>query len=84
MDVEITPEAMIDYEWWKKIDKKKYERINKLINSIKNDPFKGIGKPEPLKYEYHGCWSRRVDKSNRLVYTVDSNTITILSCRYHY
>ena len=65
-------------------DKKTLKRINKLINDVKRSPFEGIGKPEPLKENLSGFWSRRIDDTNRLVYIVDEQAITIISCRYHY
>ena len=80
-----TDEAWNDYIYWQSQDKKTLKRINKLIADIKrDDPFKGIGKPEPLKENLSGFWSRRVDDVNRLVYAVDIQFITIISCRYHY
>lgn len=65
-------------------DKKILKRINKLINDVKRSPFEGIGKPEPLKENLSGFWSRRIDDTNRLVYIVDDQAITIISCLYHY
>ncbi|MEL6440886.1 MAG: Txe/YoeB family addiction module toxin [Cyanobacteria bacterium J06621_8] len=65
-------------------DKKTLKRINKLIKATKSSPFQGIGKPEPLKENLSGFWSRRIDDTNRLVYAVDDNYLTIISCRYHY
>ncbi len=79
-----TDEAWENYLYWQTQDKKTLKRINKLINDVKRSPFEGIGKPEPLKENLAGFWSRRIDDTNRLVYTVDDQTITILSCRYHY
>ena len=55
-----------------------------LIKNAQRDPFAGIGKPEPLKGNLSGCWSRRIDETNRLVYQVDADGLTIISCRYHY
>lgn len=72
-----------DYIYWQTQDKKTL-KINILINDIKRSPFEGIGKPEPLKENLSGFWSHRIDDTNRLVYTVDDTTITIISCRYHY
>lgn len=77
-------EAWEDYVYWQTQDKKTLKRINKLIDAVKRDPFKGIGDPEPLKQNLSGFWSRRIDHTNRLVYRVDDETITIISCRYHY
>ena len=79
-----TDEAWNDYVYWQSQDKKTLKRINKLINDAKRSPFEGIGKPEPLKENLSGFWSRRIDDTNRLVYAVDNSAITIISCRYHY
>jgi toxin YoeB len=79
-----TDEAWDDYVYWQTQDKKTLKRINKLIKSTKTTPFEGIGKPEPLKENLSGFWSRRIDDTNRLVYAVDDNYLTIISCRYHY
>jgi len=79
-----TDDAWADYEYWQGQDKKNLKRINKLITDTKRSPFEGIGKPEPLKENLSGFWSRRVDESNRLVYAVNDSHITVISCRYHY
>ena len=79
-----TDEAWSDYVYWQSQDKKTLKRINKLINDAKRSPFEGIGKPEPLKENLSGFWSRRIDDTNRLVYAVGNSAITIISCRYHY
>ncbi|HHF2987887.1 TPA: Txe/YoeB family addiction module toxin [Vibrio alginolyticus] len=79
-----TDDAWDDYLYWQTQDKKTLKRINKLINDVKRSPFEGIGKPEPLKENLSGFWSRRIDDTNRLVYVVDDQAITIISCRYHY
>ncbi len=80
-----TDEAWKDYLYWQTQNKKTLKRINKLIGNMKrDDPFKGIGKPEPLKEYLSGFWSRRIDDTNRLVYAVDEEFITVISCRYHY
>jgi len=79
-----TDESWRDYVYWQSQDKKTLKRINKLIADVKRSPFEGIGKPEPLKENLSGFWSRRVDESNRLVYVVEESSITIISCRYHY
>jgi toxin YoeB len=79
-----TDDAWADYIYWQGQDKKTLKRINKLITDTKRSPFEGIGKPEPLKENLSGFWSRRVDESNRLVYTVNDSHIIIISCRYHY
>ena len=79
-----TDEGWQDYIYWQTQDKKTIKRINKLIKDAKRTPFKGIGKPEPLKNNLSGFWSRRIDDTNRLVYTYENNQLTIISCRYHY
>jgi len=79
-----TEAAWKDYLYWQTQDKKTLKRINKLINSAMRLPFEGIGKPEPLRENLSGFWSRRIDDTNRLVYAADDDHITIISCRYHY
>ncbi|MBC8494113.1 MAG: Txe/YoeB family addiction module toxin [Candidatus Thioglobus sp.] len=73
-----------DYVYWQTKDKKTLKRINKLITDTMRHPFDGIGKPEPLKGNLSGFWSRRIDDANRLVYKVNNNQLIIISCRYHY
>ncbi len=79
-----TDEAWNSYVYGQTQDKKTLKRINKLISDVKRSPFDGIGKPEPLKENLSGFWSRRIDDTNRLVYAVDDTAITVISCRYHY
>ncbi len=79
-----TDEAWNDYLYWQDQDKKTLKRINKLIEAVKRTPLEGIGKPEPLRENLSGFWSRRIDDTNRLVYAVDERYLTIISCRYHY
>ena len=79
-----TDEAWNSYVYWQTQDKKTLKRINKLITDVQRSPFEGIGKPEALKENLTGFWSRRIDDTNRLVYAVDDVAITIISCRYHY
>ncbi|MCX2534495.1 Txe/YoeB family addiction module toxin [Plesiomonas shigelloides] len=79
-----TDESWGDYIYWQSQDKKTLKRINKLIIDVKRTPFEGIGKPEALRENLSGFWSRRIDDTNRLVYAVDDLSITIISCRYHY
>ncbi len=69
---------------WQSQDKKTLKRINRLIKNTLSNPFEGIGKPEPLKENLSGFWSRRIDETNRLVYAIDDDYLTIISCRYHY
>jgi toxin YoeB len=79
-----TDEAWNSYVYWQTQDKKTLKRINKLITDVQRSPFDGIGKPEPLKENLSGFWSRRIDDTNRLVYAVDDTAITVISSRYHY
>ena len=79
-----TKEAWKDYLFWQSQDRKTLKRINKLILETQRAPFAGIGKPEPLRENLGGFWARRIDDTNRLVYAVDSDRLTIISCRYHY
>lgn len=79
-----TDNAWNDYLYWQKQDKKTLRRINRLIQAMKTMPFEGIGKPEALKENLSGLWSRRIDDTNRLVYAISDDYITIISCRYHY
>lgn len=76
--------AFEDLSWWVKNDRKKALRLLKLIKEIERSPFSGTGKPEPLKHNLAGCWSRRIDQEHRLVYEVFDDKIRIIACRYHY
>lgn len=83
-NISFGPVAWDEYLFWQTQDKKTLKRINQLLKDIQRSPFEGIGKPEPLKGR-NGCWSRRIDDKNRLVYWVEGeNDIAILSCRGHY
>jgi toxin YoeB len=73
-----------DYLYWQATDKSKLKRINQLIRDIERDPFEGIGKPEPLRNNLAGLWSRRIDGEHRLVYSVEGENVVILQCRHHY
>jgi len=79
-----TDEAWEDYQFWIKNNKIVCEKINKLIKEIQRTPFKGSGKPEPLKYQLKNYWSRRITKTDRLIYKIEENTVYITQCRYHY
>lgn len=80
-----TRDAWDDYLFWQTQDRKTLRRVNQLIADVlRNDPFEGIGKPEPLKHALAGAWSRRIDEANRLIYVVDERRVTILQARYHY
>jgi toxin YoeB len=76
--------AWEDYLYWQVTDKKTLKRVNTLIKDIKRHPFEGIGSPEPLRHHWSGYWSRRIDKTHRLVYKVTDTEIIIAQCRYHY
>ena len=76
--------AWDDYLYWQTQDKKTLKRINALIKDIKRSPFEGIGKPEPLKDNLSGMWSRRIDEENRIVYYKENDVLYIISCRGHY
>ncbi len=76
--------AWDDYLYWQGHDKKTLKRINALIKDIGRNQFEGIGAPEPLKHNWSGYWSRRIDKEHRIVYKVTESTIFIAQCRYHY
>ena len=79
-----TDEAWASYLYWQTQDKKTLKRINRLIQDTQRSPFEGIGKPEALKENLSGFWSRRIDDTHRLVYAVDDRYITVISCRYLY
>ncbi len=84
MKLIFTESSWIDYIWFQEKDRKLLKRINNLIKDIKRSPFEGIGKPEPLKADLTGYWSRRINAQHRLVYSVLESEILIISCRYHY
>lgn len=83
-NLQFTDECWNDYVYWQGQDKRTLRRINNLIKDTQRDPFSGIGKPEPLKGNLSGLWSRRIDETNRLVYEVADEVLIIISCRYHY
>ncbi|MEH2193954.1 Txe/YoeB family addiction module toxin [Nostoc sp. DSM 114161] len=82
--VAFEPEAFEQLGQWATEDKKIFKKILELIRDIQRDPFAGIGKPEPLKYELQGYWSRRITDEHRLVYKVEEDLLIILTCKYHY
>lgn len=84
MNITWTDESWEEYEQWQKEDKKILKKINSLIKDIKRDFFNGLGKPEPLKHELSGCWSRRITDEHRIVYEVTEYSVVIISCKYHY
>lgn len=84
MKVVYTDQFYEQFCHWKKNNEKIVEKIRALIVSIQTNPFKGMGKPEPLCYALSGCWSRRINREHRLVYKVEYDTVTLLTCRFHY
>lgn len=84
MNVAFTDAGWEDYLWFQHYHPQLLKRINELIKDAKRTPFKGIGKPEPLKRDLRGCWSRRITDEHRLVYKIEHEEILIISCRYHY
>ena len=84
MNLVFTESAWEDYLWFQEHDRKLLKRINLLIKETLRTPFEGIGKPEPLKAELSGYWSRRISEEHRLVYAATSIELVIIACRYHY
>jgi toxin YoeB len=78
------PKALEHLRYWTETDRRKALKIMDLIEATLRQPFEGVGKPEPLKFELASCWSRRIDQEHRLVYKVEKNELIILACRYHY
>lgn len=84
MKIIFAEEAWEDYIYWQESDKKTLKRINDLIKAITREPYEGIGDPEPLKFNWSGFWSRRINREHRLVYAVENDAVLIAQCRYHY
>lgn len=84
MNLAWTPDGWDDYLYWQRTDKKTLKRINTLIAAVVRDPYAGVGKPEPLRHQWTGYWSRRIDREHRLVYKATDAAIIIVQCRYHY
>jgi toxin YoeB len=85
MNILFTEEAWEDYLYWQATDKQVLKKINVLLRDIQREPFFGIGKPEPLRHQLQGCWSRRITDEHRLVYEISADeTIRVILCRYHY
>ena len=84
INIAFTNKAWEEYCYWQSQDKKTLKRINTILADIQRDNFVGIGKPEPLKNNFAGFWSRRIDDSNRLIYRINNNQIEILQCKGHY
>lgn len=79
-----TPVAFDQYNQWQQENKQVFNRLKKLLNETAKTPFEGTGKPEPLKHDYAGCWSRLITDEHRLIYKVETEWIEIIACRYHY
>ena len=84
MKINFTEKAWEEYLFWQQNDRAQLKRINTLIRDIQRNPYEGIGRPESLRYEYQGYWSRRIDEEHRLVYKVLDDILNIVQCRYHY
>jgi len=83
-NISFLPQAWQDYLYWQTHDKRTLKRINQLIQDIIRNGYDGIGKPEPLKHEFQGFWSRRIDEYNRIVYRIENEQIIIIQCGSHY
>lgn len=79
-----TPLAFEQYNEWQMENKQVFARLKKLLTEAARTPFEGTGKPEPLKYDYAGCWSRRLTDEHRIVYKVEQEWIEIIACKFHY
>lgn len=84
MEIQFTPTAWGEFQELLKLDRKLFQRTLDLIEAVSRDPFEGIGKPEPLKHQLAGCWSRRINERHRLVYRINGGILIVLSCIYHY
>jgi toxin YoeB len=84
MKILFLDDAWEDYLYWQSTDKSMLKKVNSLIKEIERTPFEGSGKPEPLKHNLSGWWSRRINLEHRLVYKVEDDAIIVLQCRYHY
>ena len=83
MKLSFSEHAWEDYLYWQKTDRKTLEKINQLLKETSRNPFEGEGKPEPMKYQFTGSWSRRISHEHRLVYRVEGGTIYVMQCRLH-
>lgn len=84
MNITFTNDSWSEYLYWQSTDKQTLKKINNLLKDVTRDPFDGLGKPEPLKHEFSGCWSRRITDEHRLVYEVTEYSILVISCRFYY
>ena len=83
-EIRFTSHAWDDYVFWADTDRKMLTRLNRLIEAAMREPFTGVGKPEPLRNQLSGCWSRRLDQEHRLVYRIEGVQLIVVQCRYHY
>ncbi|MGX1804881.1 Txe/YoeB family addiction module toxin [Nocardia sp. NPDC055321] len=84
MKITFTPPAWKDYLWWQENDRAALRRTNRLIDDITRNGHEGIGKPEPLRGDLQGLWSRRITSEHRLIYVIEEDSVTIFACRFHY
>lgn len=84
MQLVFDPTALEQLRFWTATDRRKALKILDLIEATLKSPFEGIGKPEPLRFDFAGAWSRRIDQEHRLVYRVENDELRVMSCRYHY
>jgi toxin YoeB len=84
VNIELSSQAEADIVHWNRFDPSKMKKIYRLLEDVIKTPYSGLGKPEPLKYDLVGCWSRRIDYEHRLVYKVEGDTLYVASCRFHY
>lgn len=84
MTIQFTEEAWKDFEWFLDNDKHLVKRIRILLKDMLRNPVEGIGRPEKLRFDLSGCWSRRISEEHRLVYQIEKDAIIVISCRYHY
>lgn len=84
MNIELSDQAKEDIAHWNRADPARTAKIQRLLESVMQTPYSGLGKPEPLKHSLSGYWSRRIDMEHRLVYRIAGETLYVVSCRYHY
>ena len=84
MNIELSDQAKEDIAHWNRVDPSRTAKIQRLLQSVMQTPYSGLGKPEPLKHSLSGYWSRRIDMEHRLVYRIAGETLKVVSCRYHY
>ncbi|MBP2098872.1 Txe/YoeB family addiction module toxin [Enterococcus rivorum] len=84
MELRWSDQALEDLKYWKKNDSTKVSRIKRLLSNILETPYEGLGKPEPLKFQWSGYWSRRINSEHRLIYRCEKTYVEIVSCRFHY